>query len=108
MFGVLVIQKENGTYGYLGTVSGKLPENAKCNQFIPSIFDDSIGDFFLNKGMTALSEISRQIKNTNKPSEIILLKEKSKQKSIALQQRIFENYHFLNLSGQEKKPFRNI
>ncbi|MBL4594274.1 MAG: pseudouridylate synthase [Flavobacteriales bacterium] len=102
MFGILVVQKEDNAYGYLGTVSGKLPENATCNKFIPSIFDDSVGDFFINKGMTELTEISRQIKNTNNPSEIVFLKEKRKRKSIALQQRLFENYHFLNLSGKKK------
>ncbi len=102
MFGILVVQKEDNTYCYLGTSSGKLPGNAKCYKFIPSIFDDSVGDFFINKGMTELSEIGSQIKNTNSTSEIISLKEKSKQKSIALQQRLFENYNFLNLSGKNK------
>ena len=29
MFGILVVQKTDNTYCYLGTVSGKLPENAK-------------------------------------------------------------------------------
>ena len=102
MFGILVVQKEDNAYCYLGTASGRLPRNAKCNKFVPSIFDDSVGDFFINKGMTALTEIGIQIKSANNPSEIILLKEKSKQKSIALQQRLFENYHFLNLSGKKK------
>jgi tRNA pseudouridine32 synthase / 23S rRNA pseudouridine746 synthase len=102
MFGILVVQKEDNTYCYLGTVSGKLPENAKCDKFIPSVFDESTDDFFINKGMIGLSEISNQIKNTNSPSEIILLKEKGKQKSVALQKQLFENYHFLNLSGKEK------
>ena len=102
MFGILVVQKNDLSYGYLGTGSGKLPGNAKCNEFVPSIFDDSVGDYFINKGMTALTEIGNQIKNTNNPTEIIALKEKSKQKSIVLQQRLFENYNFLNLSGKQK------
>lgn len=102
MFGILVVQKSDNTYIYLGTVSGKLPGKAKCNRFIPSVFDDSIGDFFINRGMTELTEIGNQIKNTNNSSEISTLKQKSKQKSIALQQRLFENYNFLNLSGKEE------
>lgn len=102
MFGILVIQQADHSYGYLGTVSGKLPDRATCPQFIPSIFDDSAGDFFINTGMTELTEISRQIKNTHNPAEILALKEKSRRKSIALQQRLFENYHFLNLSGKTK------
>jgi tRNA pseudouridine32 synthase/23S rRNA pseudouridine746 synthase len=102
MFGVLVVQKEDNTYNYLGTVSGKLPGDAKCNKFVPSVFDDSVGDFFINKGMAEVTELSRQIKNANQPAEIISLKEKRKKKSIALQYRLFENYHFLNLSGKEQ------
>ena len=102
MFGILVVKKADDTYSYLGTVSGKLPENAICEKFVPSIFDASVGNFFINKGMTALTEIGNQIKKANHPSEITSLKEKRKQKSIALQKRLFENYHFLNLSGKQK------
>ena len=79
MFGILVLQKQDHTYCYIGTVSGKLPENAKCNKFIPSVFDESTDDFFINKGMIGLSEISNQIKKANHPSEIILLKENKNQ-----------------------------
>ena len=81
MFGILVVQKEDQTYSYLGTVSGKLPGNAKCNKFVPSTFDDSTGDFFINKGMTALTEMGHQIRNTINPAEVLSLKEKRKQKS---------------------------
>jgi tRNA pseudouridine32 synthase/23S rRNA pseudouridine746 synthase len=102
MFGVLVIQKEDNTYGYLGTVSGKIPGNAVCNKFTPSIFDDSVDDFFINKGMEELTEIGSKIKETNTQAEIISLKENRKQKSFALQQRLFENYRILNLFGKEK------
>ena len=102
MFGILVVKKQDHTYCYIGTSSGKLPENAKCDKFIPSIFDESTDDFFINKGMIGLSEISNKIKRANHPSEIILLKEKRKQKSVALQKQLFENYHFLNLSGKPK------
>ena len=102
MFGVLVVQKMDNSYCYLGTVSGKLLENTKCDHFVPSIFDDSTDDFFINKGMTKLTEIGIQIKNAQDSSEINLLKEKRKQKSVALQQRLFEHYHFFNLSHKEK------
>ncbi|MFT4567463.1 MAG: tRNA pseudouridine32 synthase/23S rRNA pseudouridine746 synthase [Saprospiraceae bacterium] len=102
MFGILVVQREENTYSYIGTVSGKLPGNAKCDEFIPSIFDDSVGDFFINKGMSELTEINSQIKIRNNPLEIALLKENRRQKSIALQERLFENYNILNLSGKSK------
>jgi len=102
MFGVLVVQKEDNTYGYLGTVSGKLQGNTICDKFVPSVFDDSTDDYFINRGMKELTEIGSRIKMTDKPSEINLLTEKRKQKSFALQQQLFENYQFLNSSGEEK------
>ncbi|MFK7807949.1 MAG: pseudouridylate synthase [Saprospiraceae bacterium] len=102
MFGILVVQKKDHSYGYLGTVSGKLQEGASCNKFVPSIFDDSVGDFFIHRGMAELTSISHQIKNTDHSATIVSLKEKRRNKSIALQQRLFENYRFLNLSGKAK------
>tara|TARA_R110001583_G_scaffold99969_1_gene245582 strand:+ start:17588 stop:18391 length:804 start_codon:yes stop_codon:yes gene_type:complete len=102
MFGILVVQKEDNTYSYLGTVSGKLQGNTICDRFVPSVFDDSTDDYFINRGMKELTEIGSQIKKTDKPSEISLLTEKRKQKSFALQQQLFENYQFLNASGLEQ------
>ncbi|MFT6948862.1 MAG: tRNA pseudouridine32 synthase/23S rRNA pseudouridine746 synthase [Vicingaceae bacterium] len=102
MFGILVIQKEDNTYGYLGAVSGKIPDSAVRNKFIPSTFDDSVDDFFINRGMTELTEIGSKIKKANNQSEINLLTKNRRQKSFALQQRLFENYRFLNIFGMEK------
>lgn len=56
MFGVLVVQKENGLYGYLGAVSSAMPkETKKADKLIPSTFDDSVDDFFINRGMFELT-----------------------------------------------------
>lgn len=101
MFGVLVVQKKDKSYQYLGTVSGKLPGNVICNQFVPSVFDDSTDDFFINKGMRSLTEIGNQIKKSTDPLKVNSLKEIRRQKSIVIQQWLFEHYHFLNLSGKE-------
>jgi len=102
MFGVLVIQQSDYSYNYLGAVSGKLPACASWDRLVPSVFDESAGDFFINKGMTELTEIGNKIKKTINDSEINTLKEIRKLKSIALQQRLFEHYRFVNLSGTEK------
>ena len=106
MFGILVVQKEDKTFGYLGAISGKLPGNAICEKFIPSIFNDSADDFFINKGMSELTELGSRIKASNNESEIILLKETRRQKSFALQQQLFENYRFLNVFEKEKNALQ--
>lgn len=101
MFGILVVKKEDDSYAYLGTISGKLAGTTTCDKFIPSIFDDTLDDFFFTKGMTELTVIGEKIKNTKQQSEISELTEYRKLKSFALQQRLFENYHFLNVLGIE-------
>ena len=103
MFGILVVQRENNSYGYLGTISGELARDEKCDKFVPSIFDDSTDDFFINKGMTELAEMGKAIKMAAKPTEINKLTEARKQKSFALQQRLFENYEFTTAEGNKKK-----
>lgn len=102
MFGVLVLQEEDGAYFYLGAVSGKLPKNIEWNRLVPSVFDESTDDYFISRGLTKVTEIGTQIKNSDCANEISSLKEKRTQKSMGLQQRLFENYNFLNLSGKEK------
>lgn len=102
MFGVLVVQKQDNSYGYLGTVSGKLLGDTVCDKFVPSVLEDDLEDNFFNTGMTALTKIGNEIKKSNNQSEIVSLTEKRRQKSSALQQRLFENYRFLNIKGEEK------
>lgn len=102
MFGVLVVQDEHGELGYLGTVSGKLPGKATCSRFVPSVFDSTQNSAFLNKGMTQLTEMSLNIQNTKDEEKTTRLKKERKAHSTTLQQRLFENYIFQNLSGEKK------
>lgn len=102
MFGILVVQLDDKSFSYLGTVSGKLTGNSTSNRFVPSVFDDSVDDYFINRGMKELTEIGNSIKRTENEAEISELKEKRNLKSHALQQRLFENYQFINALGIEK------
>lgn len=102
MFGVLVVEKTDKSLGYLGTMSGVFPGGKTCPQFVPSVFDPSTDDYFINKGMTELTEIGELIKNSTKQAEIGELTESRKQKSHDLQQWLFEKYVFTNRKGIEK------
>lgn len=101
MFGVIVIEYER-ELAYMGTVSGRLKRGDECDRFVPSPFDESTDDFFINKGMTELTEIGNRIKSSQNQEEIEKLKAKRSQKSNRLQQRLFENYRFTNITGNEK------
>jgi tRNA pseudouridine32 synthase/23S rRNA pseudouridine746 synthase len=100
MFGILVVQKSDESYGYLGTNSGRTAQDESCQQFVPSIFDDAADDYFIDKGMAALAEITSEINATSNTLEIKALKEKRKKKSIGLQEQLFSHYDFLSIAGK--------
>ncbi len=102
MFGILVVQKDDNSIGYLGTVSGKLPGKTVYDKFVPAVFDERTHDFFLSKGLTTLTAMSAQILKSEEHKEIVGLVEKRKQSSIALQKRLFEHTKFLNSRGEIK------
>jgi len=99
MFGVLVVEDKDNSLQYLGAVSGKLLGDVKLKKLVPSVFKVSTGDYFINKGMTELTMIGSEIKNEKDATKVAQLIESRRTKSIALQTRLFQNYHFTNLSG---------
>lgn len=108
MFGVLVVQTQKGEIGYLSAFSGKLAGSNRHSKFVPPIFDLLSEDGFLKPGMESLAAITQTIKDlhtsaTNESHlEITRLKAKRKRQSVALQQQIFEQYHFINKAGISK------
>lgn len=108
MFGVLVVQNKANEIGYLAAFSGKLAGSNQHDKFVPPIFDLLTTNSFLNVGMGELTvmntEIDKLIKEDEKAnqSKISALKTKRKTHSIALQNKIFDQYHFLNQAGEQK------
>lgn len=102
MFGVLVVRRKDGTLGFLGAVSGNLSAEASAERLVPSVFDNASNGHFIDKGMKALTEIGDRIKYSDDRAEKQFLKKKRKQKSLHLQQQLFENYNFRNVQGQVK------
>ena len=113
MFGVLVVCTDENEIGYLSAFSGKLAGKNHHAGFVPPIFDTLDENGFLNSGMTELSNINQEIEKleTQQPlafeEQVALLKAKRKTHSHALQNEIFDQYHFLNQSG-ETKGLRDI
>ncbi len=108
MFGVLVVENSNKEIGYLCTFSGKLINETQPSIFVPPLFDISTKNSFLGEGMIELSKIGDEIKNLeseingNSSSKINQLKDARKEKSTRLQQKLFDQYHFLNKMGELK------
>jgi tRNA pseudouridine32 synthase/23S rRNA pseudouridine746 synthase len=108
MFGVLVVHNAQNELGYLAAFSGKITDEKYPSVFVPSVFDVSTDDFFINKGMLELTRISNEI-NALKTSNSIedldkieALKNLRKEKSAQLQQKLFDHYHFMNKRKESK------
>jgi len=109
MFGVLVVKNKNNELGYISAFSGKLDNDTFNNIFVPSLFDPSVEDFFLDKGMTELSNFGKEIELLkdipNSQKLIKKLKMQRKNTSISMQQKIFDQYFFLNKNGNLKSLY---
>jgi tRNA pseudouridine32 synthase/23S rRNA pseudouridine746 synthase len=108
MFGVLVVNTAEDEVGYLAAFSGKLAGGNHHAKFVPPVFDSLTENSFLNEGMEELSRINQEIEQleATQPAayeeKIIQLKNLRKHNSMALQQELFDSYHFLNKAGEEK------
>lgn len=108
MFGVLVVQTQSNELGYLAAFSGKLAGANQHTKFVPPVYDGLVEGNFINLGMLELTKINHEIslleelETSESKAKIIALKKLRKENSIALQDQIFEQYHFLNVAGEEK------
>ena len=108
MFGVLVVKSQQNKIGYLAAFSGKLAGSFHHPYFVPPVFDGLQKGSFLNNGMEELTRINQKIrflKEQNSPegeTKVEELKRLRKSNSIALQAKLFDQFHFLNQAGQEK------
>ena len=106
MFGVLVVRTQQNELGYLSAFSGKLANGNYHNKFVPPLFDGMAEGGFLNAGMrelTRIGEAINQLEQETHAAEIQRLKTLRKTHSHALQNKIFEQYNFLNKAGVSKK-----
>lgn len=106
MFGVLVVRTRQHELGYLAAFSGKLAGTNDHPDFVPPIFDGLTEGSFVNRGMTKLTQINEKIKlletSENNSRQVHHLKVYRKAHSINLQNKIFDQYHFLNKAGVSK------
>jgi len=103
------VRTHEGKLGYLAAFSGKLAGENHHAKFVPPVFDGLVPGSFLNEGMEALTRMNEQIKVLESavgPAvdavAIAQLKLSRKKHSVALQDRIFDQYHFSNKAGEFK------
>ena len=108
MFGVLVVSNRYNEPGYLAAYSGKLVDKKVDSRFVPSVFDNSCDDYFINRGMSELTHINEQIEILALSVEQVdlqtcdQLRALRKIKSAGLQQKLFDHYLLLNSSKRQQ------
>jgi tRNA pseudouridine32 synthase/23S rRNA pseudouridine746 synthase len=111
MFGVLVVQNQKGELGYLQGFSGKIGDSSHYPHFVPPIVDLLEENIAIDTIMTEISKLTSEINQLKLQKSIdpklYSLMQIRKNKSIALQQDIFDEYYFLN-SKKELKSLRDI
>ncbi|MFB1004072.1 MAG: pseudouridylate synthase [Bacteroidia bacterium] len=110
MFGVLVVQTENGALGFLAGFSGKLAGGNHHSYFVPPVYDSLTEKGFLNLGMHKLKVINDQVRELKlagckTTGKLLALQQERKALSQSLQHQLFESYRFLNTKGQTKNPY---
>ncbi len=70
MFGVLLVEAEDGTLGYLAAFSGKLANSNNWPVFVPPIFDMLDEDGFYRKGEEELNQLNRQIEKLETAADL--------------------------------------
>jgi tRNA pseudouridine32 synthase / 23S rRNA pseudouridine746 synthase len=74
MFGVLLVQKNNGEIGYLAAFSGKLADKNLLPKFVPPVFDMLSEDGFFLSEQLVINDINKQIKTLEQNPKISGLK----------------------------------
>ena len=74
MFGVLVVQDEEGNLGYLSAFSGKLAEKNDHEKFVPPVFDMLTENSFFKKEEEILNQYNQQIEKLESNKESLQLK----------------------------------
>ena len=106
MFGVLVVKNVVGQLGFLAAFSGLLNKQNNIPYFVPAVYDMLNPNGHFKTEEREISLINHRIEHLSTDNGeldlIALLKHERKQRSIALQQWLFEQFVMLNVRGERK------
>lgn len=90
MFGVLVVQKNDGALGFLCAFSGKLAESNQLNYFVPTVFDMLEENGFFINGMKELTAINSQVEVLENHPEFLQLTEEFQKETVLISEKLEE------------------
>lgn len=106
MFGVLIIEDNQGKIGYLSAFSGKLAGSNEHPNFVPPVFDMLIEDSFFLKEQYILNSINDRVKAIETNEDYISLKQQYEQAQIQAGNEIAAFKKFLKDNKQLRGKLR--
>jgi tRNA pseudouridine32 synthase/23S rRNA pseudouridine746 synthase len=106
MFGVLVVQKQDGTLGYLAAYSGNLAGKNPDFPFVPPLFDLQQQDGFFKKEETVLNQLNREIEALEADPELKELEAVLNEERKLAEDRIQEKKTELKTDKARRKQVR--
>lgn len=106
MFGVLVVQDNEGRVGYLSAFSGKLAGSNNHERFVPPVFDMLTEDSFFLRKVQIVNQLNRQVEEIENNKDYIRLKAKLDKILKTSVQEIAERKESNRARKQERKNYR--
>lgn len=98
MMGVLIVEGGEALYAFSGLAGGRINHDG----FVPPIFDYTDPEGYFRQEGRRIDSITQRIEkeeDSERKKELVQLR---KDKSVALQKWLFEQYHILNARGESK------
>lgn len=108
MFGVLVVEDDEGKLGYLSGFSGKLNNSNQYPRFVPPVFDMLDDEGFYRKGERQLNQINRKIEVLKNLPEYTELNNNLEKYSLESVLEISAFKKQLKLNKSDRKQLREI
>jgi len=106
MFGVLVIEDNQGRLGYLSAFSGKLAGSNEHSKFVPPVFDMLVEDGFFLQGQDIINTINAQVKAIASDAGYLALKKELEESTVKSLQEIAAFKKELKLNKDKRKKLR--
>ena len=107
MFGVLVVENDDGVVGFISAFSGQLSGQNTWQKFIPPVFDPlGENDFFL-KSEAEINELSQEIEKLEQNTQIAVCMEHLKTE-LKTEEHVTENYRKVMVEGRKERKAKRL
>lgn len=106
MFGVLIVEKENGELGYLAACSGKLAGTNQHTYFVPPVFDMLTKESFFLQEEEQINALNRQIEALEQSSDLPSLMQQLEERQRHADEELKAHRHHMKAEKTKRKQIR--